>query len=126
MISPREFGAFTAVGTTATGVHLGVVATGVPLGISPLLANVVGFFFSFTVSFIGHARWSFPIARKDVALAMRRFAVVSVLTFGLNELCFAGALRWSTVDYRLALFGIILSIAGLKMLVSKHWAFAVD
>jgi hypothetical protein len=49
-----------------------------------------------------------------------------VLTFGLNELCYAGALRWTAVDYRLALFGIILSIAGLKMLVSKHWAFAVD
>jgi putative flippase GtrA len=126
MISPREFGAFTAVGTTATGVHLSVVASGVPLGISPLLANVVGFFFSFAVSFAGHARWSFPIGRKDVPWAMRRFAVVSVLTFGLNELCYAGALRWTAVDYRLALFGIILSIAGLKMLVSKHWAFAVD
>ena len=126
MITPREFGAFTAVGTTATGVHLGVVASGVPLGISPLLANVVAFFFSFAVGFVGHARWSFPIARKDVPPAMRRFAVVSVLTFGLNELAYAGALSWTAVDYRLALVGIILSIAVLKMLVSKHWAFAVD
>jgi putative flippase GtrA len=125
MISPREFSVFTVVGTTATAVHLSVVAGGVPLGLSPLLANVVGFFFSFAVSFIGHALWSFPIGRKDVPSAIRRFAVVSVLAFGLNELCYAGALRWTEFDYRLALFGIILSIAGLKMLVSKHWAFAV-
>jgi putative flippase GtrA len=125
MISPREFGAFTAVGTTATAVHLSVVAGSVPLGVSPLLANVVGFFVSFVVSFLGHARWSFPIGRDDFPPAIRRFAVVSVLTFALNELCYAGALRWTEYDYRLALFAIILSIAGLKMLVSKHWAFAV-
>jgi len=126
MISPREFVAFTVVGTTATALHLSIVASAVPLGVSPLLANLVGFFFSFTLSFVGHALWSFPIGRKDVPAAMRRFAVVSVLTFGLNELFYAGALRFTEFDYRLALFGVILSIAGLKMLVSKHWAFAVE
>ena len=126
MVSVRELGAFTAVGTTATAVHLSVVLTCVPFGASPLVANVIGFFFSFAVSFVGHARWSFPIGRKHVPPAARRFAVVSVLTFGLNELAYAGALRFTDVDYRLLLFAIVLAIAGFKLLASKHWAFAVD
>jgi putative flippase GtrA len=126
MVSARELSVFTAVGTTATAVHLSVVAASVPFGVSPLVANLLGFFFSFTLSFIGHARWSFPIARKHVPPAMRRFAIVSVLTFALNELCYAGALRLTDFDYRLLLFAIILTIAGFKLLASKHWAFAVE
>jgi len=126
MITARELGVFTAVGTAATGVHLGVVAGGVPFGVPPLLANVLAFCVSFAVAFIGHARWSFPIERKAFGSALRRFATVSVLTFGLNEACYAGALKWTTLDYRVALFAVIISLAGLKLLASKHWAFALD
>lgn len=126
MIAARQLGVFTAVGTAATGVHLGVVAGGVPFGLSPLVANVLGFCVSFAVSFAGHARWSFPIERRTVALALKRFAALSLLSFGLNEICYAGALRWTALDYRVALFAVIVGLAGVQWLASKHWAFAPE
>jgi putative flippase GtrA len=126
MISARELGAFTVVGTGATGVQLGIVAAGVPCGMSPLAANALGFFASFAVSFLGHARWSFPIESGSFSPALRRFAFLSSLSFWLNQACYAGALRWTTLDYRVALFAVIVSLAVVQLLASKHWAFAFD
>jgi putative flippase GtrA len=126
MIRARELGAFTAVGTAATGVQLAIVAAGVPLGLSPLSANAVGFCASFAVSFAGHARWSFPLERGTIRPALWRFAFLSLLSFWLNEVCYAGALRWTTLDYRVALFAVIVLLAAVQLLASKHWAFAFD
>jgi hypothetical protein len=105
-------------------VQLGVVAVGVPFGSSPLAANALGFFAAFVVGFAGHARWTFPIARRSIWPASWRFALLSLLNFVLNEVCYAGALRWTTLDYRVALFGVLLLLAGVQVLASKHWAFA--
>ena len=126
MIGAREFTAFTAVGTTAAGLNLGVVAGTVPLGVSPLVANVLGFLLAFALSFMGHARWSFPAAGRPVGLALRRFALLSVAGFALNEVCYAVALTWTELDYRLALFVVIAGLGVVKLLASKHWAFAFD
>lgn len=125
MVRVREFTTFTVVGTAAATVNLAVVAGTVPLGLSPLLANVIGFLLAFALSFLGHARWSFPAVGRPVGMALRRFAVISVLGFGLNEACYAGALSWTELDYRLALV-FVVSILGLfKLLASKHWAFVI-
>jgi len=91
---------------------------------SPLSANVVGFLLSFLWSFFGHARWTFPAAGRDVGVALRRFAVVSLLSFALTEAAYAGVLEWTSIDYRLSLFLVILTLALGKLLASKHWAFA--
>jgi hypothetical protein len=55
---------------------------------------------------------------------LRRFAVLSLLGFGLTEAAYAGALEWTTVDYRVSLLLVIVALACLKLLASKHWAFA--
>jgi putative flippase GtrA len=125
MVRAREFTVFTIVGTTAAGLNLAVVASTVPFGVSPLFANVIGFLLAFALSFVGHARWSFPAAGRPIGLALRRFAVISVLGFGLNEACYAGALSWTELDYRLALVAVVTSLGLLKLFASKHWAFAV-
>lgn len=124
MIRVRELSAFTAVGTTATAVNLSTVAVAVPLGLAPLTANAIGFLLSFAWSFVGHARWTFPAEGRDVGVALQRFAVVSLLGFGATEAAYAGALEWTTVDYRVSLFLVILVLGACKLLASKHWAFA--
>lgn len=91
---------------------------------TPLSANVVGFLLSFAWSFFAHSRWTFPAEGRDVGVALRRFAVVSVLSFALTELAYAGALEWTEVDYRLSLFLVIVTLSLGKLLASKHWAFA--
>jgi putative flippase GtrA len=124
MIRSREVGAFTVVGTMATAVNLGTVAALVPLGIAPLSANVVGFLAAFAWSFFGHARWTFPAEGRDVGVALQRFAIISLFGFGLTDAAYARALEWTSTDYRLSLFLVILALGGAKLLASKHWAFA--
>ena len=68
--------------------------------------------------------WRELPGRRDVGVALRRFAVLSLLGFGLTEAAYAGALEWTTVDYRVSLFLVIVALACLKLLASKHWAFA--
>ena len=91
---------------------------------TPLSANVVGFLLSFAWCFFAHARWTFPAEGRDVRVALRRFAVVSVLSFTLTEVAYAGALEWTSIDYRLSLFLVIVTLSLGKLLASKHWAFA--
>jgi len=120
----REVVAFGAVGGTAFLVHFAVVAVAVPLGVAPLLANVFGFLAAFAVSFVGHARWSFPADGRPVAAALKRFAVVAVSGFVLNESAYAVLLRTTSLDYRLALFIVLCAVAGLTWLAGRYWAFA--
>ena len=105
---------------------MGVVAGTVPLGVSPLVANVVGFLLAFALSFMGHARWSFPATGRPVGPALRRFALLSVAGFGLNEAVLRRRVDLDELDYRLALFVVIASLGIVKLLASKHWAFAFD
>ncbi len=120
----REVVAFGAVGGAAFLVHFAVVAVTVPLGVVPLLANVFGFLAAFAVSFVGHARWSFPAEGRPVAAALKRFAAVAVSGFVLNEIAYAGLLRVTSLDYRVALFIVLCAVAGLTWLAGRYWAFA--
>jgi putative flippase GtrA len=125
VVRARELGAYTVVGTAAMGLHVALVASFVPHGLSPLVANLAAFVFSFSFSFIGHARWSFPAKGRPLGSALRRFAFISLVGFGLNEAAYAGALVFTPLDYRLSLVAVIGAVGILKLLASKHWAFAV-
>ena len=120
----RDVVAFGVVGATAFLVHFAVVAATVPLGMAPLVANVFGFLTAFVVSFVGHGRWSFPAEGRPVAPALKRFAIVAVSGFGLNESAYAVLLRATSLDYRVALFVVLVAVAGLTWLAGRYWAFA--
>lgn len=120
----REVVAFGAVGAAAFLVHFAFVAATVPLGVVPLLANVFGFLAAFVVSFVGHGRWSFPAEGRPVAPALKRFAVVAVGGFVLNESAYAVLLRSTSLDYRVALIIVLVAVAGSTWLAGRYWAFA--
>ncbi len=120
----RVIVAFGVVGATACLVHITVLAAAVSLGVTPLLGNVPGFLAAFAVSFVGHGRWSFPAEGRPVAPALRRFAVVAVSGFLLNESAYAVLLRWTQLDYRVAQFIVLCAVAGLTWLAGRYWAFA--
>ncbi len=123
-VNYRELAAFGIVGGTAFAVHLGVVTLLVPHGVPPLIANVVAFLTAFAVSFLGHARWSFPAAGRAVAPALMKFAVVAIGGFALNEAAYAALLAWTSLDYRAALFLVLAGVAGLTFFAGRQWAFA--
>jgi putative flippase GtrA len=120
----RELVAFGLVGASAFVVHFAIVAALVPLGVPPLLANVVGFLAAFTVSFVGHGRWSFPAEGRPVAPALRRFAAVAITGFAVNEGLYAVLLRFTALDYRVALLLVLGGVAALTWLANRYWAFA--
>jgi putative flippase GtrA len=116
--------AFGIVGAAAFLIHFVLVVITVPVGLPPLLANVLGFLAAFVWSFVGHSRWSFPAEGRPVAAALQRFAAVAVSGFVLNESAYAVLLRWTQLDYRVALFIVLCAVAGLTWLAGRYWAFA--
>jgi putative flippase GtrA len=113
---------FGVVGVAAMATHWCVVALLVPLGITPLLANVIGFCIAFNVSFFGHHHWTFTStdSQKDT---FRRFVGVAVLGFVINESMYSVLLKFTSLDYRIALLIVLASVAGLTYLLSRFWAF---
>lgn len=122
----RQIAIFIAVGTTAAIVHLGVVAAVVELfSLDPLAANVIGFSIAFLVSFGGHARWTFPVARKRYAAARTRFFAVAFTGFVLNQIAYAKGLDYVGRDHYLPLLAtVILGVSAATFALAKLWAFA--
>jgi putative flippase GtrA len=121
----RELLWFGIVGVSAMLVHLGSVALVlVPLGLPPLVANVVGFLLAFQVSHLGHHRFTFSAADAPVARSRRRFFLVALSSFLVNEALYALLLRFTDLDYRVALAIVLVAVAVLTFVSARQWAFA--
>lgn len=118
---------FGVVGISAMLVHLASVALVlVPLGLPPLLANVIGFLIAFQVSHAGHRRLTFREAAAPPAQSRRRFFGVAVLSFAVNEVLYALLLRFTPLDYRVALALVLVAVAVLTFGAARLWAFAPE
>ncbi len=113
---------FGVVGVAAAATHWSVVALIVPLGMQPLLANVIAFCVAFNVSFFGHHHWTFS-SDDNKSNTFRRFLGVAVLGFITNETMYALLLKFTSLDYRISLFIVLVSVAVLTYLLSRFWAF---
>ena len=122
----RQLFWFGVVGVSAMLVHLATVALVlVPLGVPPLLANCAGFLVAFQVSHAGHRRFTFQDGSESASLSSAstsrlRFFGVALASFGINELL----LRYTTLDYRLALALVLVLVAALTFVLARNWAFA--
>jgi putative flippase GtrA len=123
---PGSIIAFGVVGTSAALVHLIVVSLLVPVGLHPLAANVAGFLSAFAVSFRGHRRWSFPQAHSARPRALRRFFIVAIAAFAMNELLYGILLQTTSLDYRATLVVVLSVVAVSTFVASRHWAFSDD
>jgi len=119
---------FAAVGVAAAAVHLAVVWAMVSQwSIPALMANPVGFFVAFWVSFFGHRHGSFKADEPHpMRRALPRFALVAVAGFIANELLYAALLTWTSLHYTVALFIVIAVVAVATYLSSRFWAFSVQ
>lgn len=113
---------FGVIGVAAMAVHWSVVALIVPLGIAPLLANVIAFCIAFNVSFFGHHHWTFASGGSQQNTFIR-FLGVAVLGFVVNESLYSLLLKFTELDYRVALAMVLAAVAGLTYLLSRFWAF---
>ncbi len=113
---------FGVVGVAAMATHWSIVALVVPLGITPLLANVIAFCIAFNVSFFGHHHWTFT-SDDSQKNTLKRFLGVALLGFLINEAMYSLLLTFTALDYRIALFIVLASVAVLTYLLSRFWAF---
>jgi putative flippase GtrA len=115
---------FGIVGVLAMATHYILVILLVTFSITPLIANVLAFIGAFQVSYWGHSSWSFSdlaASRKD---SFRRFVIISVSGFLINELLFFLFLKFTHIPYQISLLIVLPFVAGLTFLFSRHWAFA--
>ena len=92
-------------------------------GVTPLLANLVGWLIAFLVSFSGHYRLTFRHQQARLVPAAARFFMVSALGFCINEASYAWLLRTTTIRYDVLLLLILVAIAVLTFALSRLWAF---
>ena len=57
-------------------------------------------------------------------MALRRFFTVAVASFTLNEALFWALLKFTRLDYRVALVIVLCTVALATLLAGKFWAFA--
>ncbi|MFT3930460.1 MAG: GtrA family protein [Spongiibacteraceae bacterium] len=113
---------FGIVGIAAMATHWCVVALLVPLGMQPLLANVIAFCIAFNISFFGHHHWTFASTESQKS-TLKRFMGVALLGFISNECLYALLLRFTALDYRIALLIVLIAVAAMTYLLSRLWAF---
>lgn len=122
---PHQLLFFILVGSVAAATHWGIVIALVSqLGLSPLLANLLGWLCAFIVSFSGHHLLTFQQHGTYWLTALRRFFLISALGFCINETAYALLLHYSLIPYQWLLAGILVSMAFLTFILSRLWAFA--
>mgnify|MGYP002347877075 CR=1 FL=1 len=92
-------------------------------GLPPLLANVVGWLVALLVSFTGHHRLSFKGHANTLGQAALRFFCISAGGFAINEATYALLLHWTPWRYDVLLAVVLVGVAGITYVLSRHWAF---
>ncbi len=121
MSFPGQALRFGCVGVGASAVHLGVVSALVPLGLPPLFANVIGFAVAFQVSYYGHRSWTFRTVGGIREYG--KMLSVSLLAFTANEAVYSVLLKFTSLDYRVALALVLTSVAAGTFLAMRCWVF---
>jgi putative flippase GtrA len=115
---------FIAVGCVAAATHWLVAVLCVEhFEMSPLISNFVAWLVALTVSFSGHYRLTFSHQVGAAWPAARRFFVVSISGFSINQSAYAYLLKNTDLSYKVLLFIVLLTVAVLTYVVSRSWAF---
>lgn len=114
---------FTLTGGFASAVHLGLVYLLVSMQHFPaLLANIFAFFAAFTVSFFGHKYLTFSTLHEEKILSLPHYFMVAIVGFLINEGLYFLLLRFTHLNYLVALFIVLLLVATYTFLLSRFWA----
>ena len=118
---------FGSVGAGATLVHLTLFVLIIEqLGTPALLANAVAFALAVPASFIGHCRFTFPVAagRRAHGPALCKFALSATAGLALNSLLAYGVvdvLGWH-YGYAIVLMAVLTPSSLFQL--GRFWAFS--
>jgi putative flippase GtrA len=115
---------FGFVGVTAASVQYLGVTFFVEVGqVRPLLANLFAFLFAVWVSYFGHKYFSFKAGHIGFHQSIRRFFIIVITTFCLNEVLYYVLLHRVKLHYQRALLITIFVVAVINFLCNKLWTF---
>jgi putative flippase GtrA len=115
---------FGLVGGVSTLFHMAVGVTLIGFGWPPLGANAIAFMAAFLVSFTGHYRFSFAEHSKTLATSFRRFILVALAGFAVNEILLGLFTYTGILPASVALVVSTATAAAGTFILSRKWAFA--
>jgi putative flippase GtrA len=115
---------FCAIGALAAAAHFtGTVLCVERLHMAPLVANAAGYLLGLATSYAGQSRLTFRRSRDDREPYVK-FIATSLSGFALNSALFALLLRFTPLDYRVALGLVLVLVAIVTFLLMDRWVFA--
>ena len=116
---------FVLVGSTAALIHLSILHLLVSLvSLQPLVANAGAFMVAFIASYTGQSLWTFNHKQHNHKSAALRFLVTQLLCgFVLNQGLYTLLLEFTSLDYMVASFIVLLTVPVVTFSISKYWAF---
>ncbi len=114
---------YAGIGTASAGVHLLMVFLLVHyLHLPALLANIFAFFTAFNVSFFGHKHLTFSQLHNHKILSLPHFFLVATSAGTINELLYFLVLRYTHLNYLLALILVLGFVSIYSYFLSRYWA----
>lgn len=114
---------YVGIGGTAALVHLAIVYLLVSyVYFSALIANIFAFFTAFNVSYFGHKYLTFSQLHDQKTLKLPHFFMVAVSAGAINEGLYFLVLRFTHLNYMLALFLVLSFVSIYSFILSRYWA----
>jgi putative flippase GtrA len=115
---------FCLVGGAAACAHFVVAVLGVALlRWPPILASCAGYVIGLATSYGGQSRITFRRERENRE-PLGRFVLSSLIGFAVNSAVFGAMLRWTSLDYRIALATALVIAAAVTFVIMDRWVFA--
>lgn len=113
---------FGLVGILATLTYLLFSVSTIFFAMPPYQANLIGYIASVSISYFGHAKFSFRSSRSHRE-QLPRFILVALTTFGLTNLVMYLVTGILDRDPLLAMVFVAVSIPGITWVLSRFWVF---
>lgn len=116
---------FVSVGLVATFLHAAIYYLLVNVGsIDAQISNLIGYFFAFTVSYLGQRKWTFNhVIIESENKARIKFFISSLLSLSLNVFWVYIVDSFLNISANYSLLGIILLTPIITFLLLKLWVF---
>jgi putative flippase GtrA len=114
---------FSSIGATAGLAHILIVLNLVAhFDFHPLTANIIAFFFAFNVSCFGHKYLTFAQLNDEKRLSLPHFFMVATTAGLINEFLYFVILKYTDMNYLMALVLVLGLVAVYSFILSRFWA----
>jgi len=114
---------YASIGGTAAMMHLFIVFNLVHYTHMPaLIANIFGFSVAFNISFLGHKYLTFSQLQDKKLLSLPHYFLVATSAGIINESLYFLILRFTSLNYIVALILVLGLVAIYSFLLARFWA----